>query len=145
MVAASRKKTASATRLEAARPIKLPKTLAACADRLYQIREEKGRIKAELEKVEREEGVLREHIIEQLPKSDATGIAGKIARAKIESKSIPTARDWDKIHAYIKKTGNFDIVQRRLSVGAVNELLDAKKKVPGVEMFQSKTVSVTKL
>jgi hypothetical protein len=124
---------------------KFPPKLGACADRLYQLREKRLTMQKDTDAVEAEEKALKEHIIQTLPKSEAGGIAGKVARVSVVTKSVPRAEDWEKVHAYIKKTGSFDLLQRRLSDSAVQERWDAGKKVPGVEPFNVVTLSVNKV
>jgi hypothetical protein len=124
---------------------KFPPKLGACADRLYQLREKRLTMQKDTDAVEAEEKALKEHIIQTLPKSEAGGIAGKVARVSVVTKSVPRAEDWEKVHTYIKKTGSFDLLQRRLSDSAVQERWDAGKKVPGVEPFNVVTLSVNKV
>ncbi len=125
--------------------IKLPKSLAGCADRLYTIRQERYKIQKTVDAIKEEESALTEHLINSLPKSDATGVAGKIARATVESKRVPQATNWDQVWAYIKKNNAWELVQRRLSNEAVKERWDAGKKIPGVEVFNAVTVSLNKV
>ena len=87
---------------------------------------------------------LETYLIDTLPASDADGICGKVTRATIKSKRVPTLKDWSKFTAFVKKTGKFELMQRRLSVEAVQEIWDAKKQVPGVEGFTVKKLSITK-
>ena len=58
--------------LEAGKAPAIPKSLAACADRLYTLRSERSLINAQLKKLEREEAALREHLIENIGEKEAT-------------------------------------------------------------------------
>lgn len=127
------------------KPVTLPRSLGACADRMYVIDEvELPKLKKLIEKLEKEYKAIAEHLIQNLPKSEANGITGKLARAEIDSKPVPTVKDWDKVYAYIKKTGSFDLLQRRLSTTAVKERWDAKRAIPGVDKFDVIKVKITK-
>lgn len=123
----------------------MPKTLAACADLLYVTRQDRLAIQKLVDELETRETALKEEIIAKLPVSHATGIAGKVARATIVPKTIPRAVDWEKIYAYIKKTDSFDLMQRRLADGAVNERWEHEIEIPGVERLNVKTVSLNKV
>lgn len=129
----------------ASKTFKPPKTIGACADLLYQLREERKVAQKVVDEIESKEKALKEHIINTLPKSETTGVAGKMARVTVVTKEVPQIKDYDKFFAYVKKTGDFDLLQRRLSVEAVNARIDAKKKVPGIEMFSAVTVSLNKV
>jgi len=129
---------------------KLPKSMAECADMLYTIRQDRYAQNKVVEELKAKEALLVEHLIQNLPKSAATGIAGKVARATVASKTIPQAQDWDKIQAYIlangkKNPGVFSLLQRRLGEATVKEMWDAGKSIPGVEPFEVKTISLNKL
>ena len=125
--------------------IKFPKTMAACADLLFEVKQARlaaDKVAAELKS---KESQIIEHIINNLPKSEATGVAGKLARATIVVKTIPVVKDWDKFYAYVKKNSAFELLQRRLSESAVEERWEQKKTVPGVETFKRSTVSLTRV
>lgn len=123
----------------------VPKTLGECADAIYTLRQERLALEKQAETVKKKESLVREHIIAHLPKSEATGVAGKIACVTVVGKVIPQAQDWAKIHAYIKKHNAFDLLQRRLSDGAVQERWDNDKEIPGIISFNTVTLSVNKV
>lgn len=124
---------------------KVPKTLAQCADLAYELRERRLAVSKQADNIEVAEKLLKEHLIQNLPKSEASGVAGKTARAKIEKKDVPRVADKKKLLAHIKKTGDFDLLQAAINTAAVQERWDAKKKVPGVESFTVVKVSLTKV
>lgn len=124
---------------------KFPPKMGACADKLYLLREKRLAMQKEVDAVEAEEKALKEHIIQTLPKSEASGVAGKVARVTVVSKTVPRVADWDKLYKFIKKTGSFDLLQRRLTDTAIQERWEAGKAVPGVETFNAVTVSLNKV
>src|SRR5574337_1432668 len=110
---------------------KFPKTLAACADRLYELREKRLAGQKLVDEVEAEEKALKAHLIEQLPKSEASGVAGRLCRVSVVTKQIPQVTDWTALYAHIKKTGSFDLLNRALNKRAVEERYAAGKTVAG--------------
>jgi hypothetical protein len=124
---------------------KFPKNLGTCADRYYEIRERRKEMKAELAVVEAEYQALKNHLIDTLPKSEASGVAGKIANVKITKRAVPKPEDWDKTFKYIKRTGRFDLLQRRLSDSAIQEMWESGKEVPGVTHYNVIDISCTKV
>lgn len=124
---------------------KFPKAMGACADRLYQLRQKRLEMQKEVDKVAAEEAALKEHIINTLPKSEASGVAGKLARVTVVTKQIPQVKDWDAFYKYVKKTGQFDLMQRRITDAAIKERWEAGKEVPGVEHFNAVSISVNKV
>lgn len=124
---------------------KLPKTLALCADELYKTREARLALQKQVDELTSRESAIKEHLINNLPKSDASGVAGKLARVTIVTKVIAQVKDWDKLYAYIKKNNAFEFLQRRLTDTAIKERWDNGKEVPGVEPFNAVTVSINKV
>jgi len=124
---------------------KFPKTMAACADRYYELREKRLAMAKEVAAVEAEEKALKDYLINTLPKSEASGVAGKLARVTVVTKAVPQVVNWDDFYKYIKRTGEFDLLNKAVSKTAVEARWDNKKKVPGVEPFTVVTLSVNKV
>ena len=122
-----------------------PKTLGACADKLYKLRQKRLEQQKKVQEIEKEEKALKAHIIETLPKSKASGISGKVARVSVITKKIPQVKDWETFYRHVKRTGNFELLQRRVSDAAVKERWEDGKKVPGVDHFNAVTISINKL
>lgn len=124
---------------------KFPKALGACADKLYELRNKRLVMQKEVDAIEAEEKAYKEHIINTLPKSEASGVAGKFARVTVVKKTIPQVEDWDLFYKHVKKTGQFDLMQRRLTNAAIEERWEAGKEVPGVKHFDVLSVSINKV
>jgi hypothetical protein len=124
---------------------KFPKALGACADNLFELRNKRLAEQKKVDDIESEEKALKAHIIENLPKSEASGVAGKFARVTVVTKQVPQVKDWDAFYKYVKKTGSFDMMQKRLSDAAIKERWEAGKEVPGVEHFNAVSVSINKV
>lgn len=124
---------------------KLPKTMAECADLAYTLREERYAIQRQAKEVAEKEALLREHIIQNLPKSQASGVSGKVANAKVETDTVPMFTDKAKFLAYVKKTGDFDLMTTGMNASAVKARWENKKKVPGIGETQIVKLSLTKV
>lgn len=124
---------------------KFPKAMGACADRLFELREKRLEEQKKVDAIEAEEKAIKEHIIQNLPKSEASGVAGKVARVTVITKQVPQVKDWDVFYKHVKKTGEFELLQRRLTDTAIRERWDAGKQVPGVESFNAVTLSINKV
>lgn len=127
--------------------MKIPKSLALCADMLYNLRKERIAKDKEAAELKAQETALVEHLINSLPKSDATGVSGKVANVKVEMKQTVQVEDWDKVYDYVtknRKKGAFALLQRRIGASAVQEIWASGKEVPGCVPFNVPTLSVTK-
>lgn len=123
----------------------IPSTLGAVADRLLTLRDQRSKAQATVDRLQAEETILKNHLIENLPKREtADGIIGKHARAEIHKKPIPQVKDWDKFYKFILKTKDFSFLNKAVGVAAVKDRWEANQVVPGVSKFTLVTVSVTK-
>lgn len=125
--------------------LKFPKTMGACADRLYELRLKRLEEQKKVKLLEDEEKALKNYIIQNLPKSEASGVAGRLARVTVVTKEVPQIEDWEAFYKYVKKTNNFDLMQRRLADDAIKERWAAGKEIPGVNHFQAVSVSINKV
>lgn len=135
----------SAANLFLSSDLVIPSGIGACGDLLYELREKRLELNRAVAALAEKESALQEHIINSLPKSDATGVRGKVAQVSIISKEVGTARDWNKIFNYVQKKGAWDLLQHRLNDAAVAARWEEGEKIPGVEKFQVNKVSCTKL
>lgn len=121
------------------------KKMGTCADRLYALKAKRLAAQKVADEIKEEETALKEHIINTLPKSEASGIAGKMARVTVVNKTVPRVEDWDKFYRHVKRTGNFEMLQRRVGEKAIQERWDNGKEVPGVSHFTFPIISMNKV
>lgn len=124
---------------------KFPKALGACADRLYRLRQQRLEEQKRVDALAAEEQALKTYIIDTLPKSEASGVAGKYARVTVVLKTVAQVQDWAVLYAYISRTKSWDLLQRRVADIAVKARWDDDKNVPGVDKFTVVNLSVSKL
>ena len=130
---------------EAVAAFKKAKTPAQRADLLYTIEEIISRQNKVTTEYEKFTSKLEQWFVEQLPTTDATGIAGKVGRVAIETKDIATVADWPTFYAHIKKKGEFELLNRAVNQKAVKERWEQNKQVPGVGKFTKKIVRLTRV
>jgi hypothetical protein len=122
----------------------LGKTAASRADLFMEVNKFRLAEEKKLDSVREFESLLRRWFIQELPASDSSGVAGKVARVQIIRKDIPKVESWDKFEKYIKKTGQTDLLMKpQASIPAIKARWEEGKKIPGVGVFQAKTVSLT--
>lgn len=124
--------------------IKIPKSLAAVADLYAKTKEERLLLDKQAQSKKDEETLLKDHLISKL-QGEQTGVAGKFCRVQAITKLVPQAQDWEAFWKDFNPKTDSDLVQRRLSVTAVNERWDAGKKVSGVVAVHVVDLSVSKL
>lgn len=123
----------------------MPRSIGLCADLYSEVRELRLAMQKVVDEVKARETEVREHIIQNLSKSDDTGAAGKRYRAQVVRKVVPRLASWEDFTAFVVQERRFDLLQKRLSDTAVKDLWEAGTAVPGVERFTAVDVSITKI
>jgi hypothetical protein len=124
--------------------MQVPQKLGACADLLYRLRAKRLAAETKITAMLKDEAVLKDHLIAHLRADDADGVIGRAAKVVVNSERVAKVEDWDKFYAHIRKTGHFELLQRRPADTAVRERWDAEEQVPGVVPFKIFKVSITK-
>lgn len=124
-------------------------TIGELSDAMFNNREELRAItKAERElKAIKEE--LQEALIEALDHQDTTRGAGKYAAATISEAMMVNVVDWDKFHAWLRKTNRLFFLERRPAQAVCREFINmesrGQKAPPGTDTFNKRTISLRAL
>lgn len=137
---------------------KPPKTLAAAADKLFSTRQGRLKLQKEVDALQAEETALKMYLLQNLPKDDASGISGKLARVTAVTKDVPRVENWSEVYAHIVKEyglhvkrkdglqdGAFSLLGRSIGKKAVEEQWDAGKVIPGVGTYTVHDISINKV
>lgn len=118
-------------------------------DQLSEAREAK-RAHAEQEKVlNKAFSDIEAMVLARLAEEGMDKATGKKATASISKVVVADVEDWDKFHAFVKKTGYFHLLQRRVSDPGFRELLEQKGEAAmakvGVVPFVKTNLNLTAL
>ena len=112
----------------------------------------KKSIKSQMEKLNNELKGLREQEndidLELLKKLDTEGLkktANEVASVSIKEETVPDVHDWDALYAHIIQTGDFSLIQRRVSSTAYRELLKLGENVPGLQPREIRRINFRSL
>lgn len=125
-------------------PVSLNK-LAQAVDKYYETRECRLALDKQAAEMKKKESELKQFLIDNISKSDATGVSGQLMRATVKTTVEPTPEDWPSIYKYILKKKEFDLLQRRLSVTAVRERWDQDIEINGIGKIVVPNISLTKI
>lgn len=120
-------------------------TTGAIIDKIWDLREQKRALEAEVTTIENEVAALTEDLSTQLGKEGLAKATGKKASASFSSNVVANVEDWNAFLAYVYKNKFGHLLQRRVSDVAYRELLDQGKKVPGVQPFTKKRLNLSTL
>jgi hypothetical protein len=126
----------------------IPKTEAQVADRWITLMDKRLALQREVDAIEKEEKFLKAWIIDNLPRSRATGIAGKLVQVNIVDKSRPEVKDYDAFCEFVarnRKKGAFALLNRALNAKSIGEYWAAGRQVPGIVEVPYKSLSFSRL
>ncbi len=123
----------------------LPQTIGRCADLYAEVRKIRLAMEKQVAEVKKRETEIRDHIIDNLSKSDDTGAAGLRYRAQIVVKAVPKIADWGVLCSWVRKNNRFDLLQKRISETAIKDMWEERGNIPGIEKFNAVDVSITKI
>lgn len=114
-----------------------PSPLGVLIDDMFELREKKRVLEEQIKVIEQEYAVQEEALLARM-EQEATGQArGSKATASVTKSVVASITDRAALDAFVKKTGNFQLFQSRISDPAFRELLESRKgkPVPGLESF----------
>lgn len=121
-----------------------PSPLGTLIDEMFDLREKKRLLEAQVAEIESAYNTKAELLMERLDAEKTDKAAGRKASASITTGVVANVEDWAKVEAYVKKTGHFQLFQRRISDAAYRELaeLAGKKGIPGITPFTKKRINL---
>ncbi len=125
----------------------LAETTGGLADQYAEVRAARLELQKLSERVKERESELYKMILANLEASPDTGAAGHNYRVQLVSKTRNNVKDWPTLHAHIQKTGDFEMLQKRLADKAVAEYAETNegRMPPGVEPVEVATLSFSKV
>lgn len=111
-------------------------------DNLFDLRAQKQELESKVKVIEAEYAEIEEALMAKLKAEGTDKGAGKKASVTVGEAAMPQLVDDVKFFAYVKKTGYFHLLQRRLSAPACRELLASKGLIPGLTMFAKRSLNL---
>lgn len=90
--------------------------------------------KSVLKVLEEEQDKIALEAVERSREEKNTVCKGKVASGEVRPRELYSFSDFTALCDWVKKTGNFQIFQRRVGAEAYRELRAAKVKVPGIKV-----------
>lgn len=139
----------------------IPVNLGRCVDLYHDVRSLRLAMEKEAKDMQVREAELKLHILQNLQRSDDRGAVGLRYMAKRVDKDafsfakaetdemeaeVEGSSGWQKFTAWVRQTGNFHFLQKRLSDAAVKEMVENGQGLPpGVNKITVPDISVTKV
>lgn len=124
---------------------KKPLPIGSLVDALWKRREDKRALEEQMKGIEKDIEAQTLELLERMEKEGLDQVRGTQASISIGANVTATVTDWDAFGAWIIKSKNLHLLQRRVSDPAYRELLEHGKKIPGCEPFVRKRLNVRSL
>jgi hypothetical protein len=98
----------------------------------------------EVDLLEEGEKILKKQVMDALRASPNKAVSNGARLFQLVPGFEPVAEDWTKVYEHIQKTGEFELLHRRLSSEAVKERWTQNIAIPGVGKIPVETLSDTK-
>ena len=105
-------------------------------DLLVEVAKIRGEIKtvqAEEKSLKSQQRELESQISIRMQEQGLDKISNDVCTISLKNEIVPTVENWDDLHEHIVKTGQFELLQKRMSATAYRELITAGMDVPGVK------------
>lgn len=79
---------------------------------------------------------LESRIIADLESQGIDRVGNGSCTISIKKEVVPTVEDWDTVQKYIRETGRFELLHKRMSATAFREILQLELGVPGVKQTE---------
>ena len=130
-----------ATKAKAA-PAPAALTLGQKIDAMFDLREKKRKLEAQIKELDGQYEILESELMEDMGKQGTDKLSGSKASVSITTSTVANVGDWDSFLAFVYKMKYGHLLQRRVSDPAYRELLEQGKKVPGVEPFHKSRLNL---
>jgi hypothetical protein len=94
-------------------------------------------------KYKEEESALKKRLIEIAIAAKTKSLGGSVGTVNYDRSNKPTVTDWPKLYEYIKAHDAFDLLQKRLGEGAVEERWEDGIVIPGVSTFPVDNLTIS--
>ena len=108
--------------------------------KLNDLLSEVTKVRTEIKSVQAEEKLLKtqqreleSQISIRMQEQGLDKISNDVCTISLRNEIVPTVEDWDQLHEHITDTGQFELLQKRVSATAYRELIAAGMDVPGVK------------
>jgi len=119
-------------------------SIGAIIDRLKKMQDKRIESQRCVDEMKKDEKAVEQQVIEMLTAQKLDGAKGKLATAAIVNSVTPIIEDWDKFIAFVAKTKDWSLIQKRAGTTAIVERWDNKQEIPGIGRLPKQSLSLTK-
>lgn len=121
------------------------RTIDELIDRKKSIKTQMEKLNSELKGLREQENDIDLQLLKKLDTEGLKKTANEVASVSIKEETVPDVHDWDALYEHIKQTGDFSLIQRRVSSTAYRELLKLGENVPGLQPREIRRINFRSL
>ena len=127
------------------KPVTNAQAMGELADEWWTLRASRLAIEKEVARIREQESRAKSALLQSLTENKVTSVGGQKVRVTHVVKDKPSVNDWEEVYSYIRETGSFDILQRRIGERAVKDRWDDGVKIPGIVSYPIDEISYSKM
>ncbi len=113
-------------------------------DEIYSLDQKIDTAEAAVRRLKEQRGAMESHLLAMLRDQEVDSVKGRRGIAAIKTTRHPNIKNRSKLDKYIRSHDAFDLLQNRVSSKAYFERIEAGERIPGIEVFEKTSLSITK-
>ena len=84
-------------------------------------------------KLKKHQRALEATLMTKLDQQGVDRVGNEVCTVSLKKEIVPTVEDWEAVQRHVRDTGQFELLQKRMSATAYRELRTMNLDVPGVK------------
>lgn len=97
-----------------------------------EVKDQMADLNIQLKYLNQKKDELDRELMMKLDEQGLARTANDQASVSINTDTVPDVLDWDALYAHVTQTGDFSLLQKRVSSAAYKELLKLGENIPGL-------------
>lgn len=112
-------------------------------DQVVMLKQERALLSKQDKELGQQQRDLETAIMQSMFEAGTNRAASDLATVAVRHKPQPAVTDWSAFYEHVANTGNWDLLQRRLSAPAFTDRWKAGEVIPGTTSADVTTLSIT--
>ena len=101
--------------------------------------------KSVVKQLKQDQDELDRLLMWKMDRSGVTRVGNNEASVSVNTETVADVTDWESVYQHIQTTGDFSLIQRRISSTAYRELLNMGEAVPGLQPREIRRINFRNL
>jgi isochorismate hydrolase len=110
-----------------------------------EVKDQMADLNIQLKYLNQKKDELDRELMMKLDEQGLARTANDKASVSINTDTVPDVTDWDALYAHVTETGDFSLLQKRVSSAAYKELLKLGENIPGLSPREIRRINFRSL